>query len=229
MRKIINNMIFFNKTIDNTFLESVKNICNPISMIRDDRFVANILAVEYILDNNLNGDIVEIGVWKGGSIASMLLTLLKNNNVSKKIHLYDTFSGMTPHTEKDFDLKGRTASDLINSDPFWLCVAELDEVKNNISKIGYPEDLIFYHKGDICKTNFIPDKICFLRLDTDWYESTKCELEKFYDSVVSGGVIMIDDYGHWQGCRKAVDEFLSDNPNIEIVKIDYTGIYFTKP
>jgi hypothetical protein len=222
-------MQFFNRIVDNNFFNLVKNTCNPISMIRDHRFAANILAVEHVLENNLDGDIVEVGVWKGGSVVSMLMTLIKNNNTSKKIHLYDTFEGMTPHTEKDFDLQGRAAGHLINSDPFWLCVSPLEEVKNNISKTRYPEDLISYHKGDICKANFIPSKISFLRLDTDWYESTKCELEKFYDSVVSGGIIMLDDYGHWQGCKKAVDEFLLDKPNIKIIKIDYTGVYFIKP
>jgi len=198
-------------------------------MIRDKRFVANILAVEYVLDNNLDGDIVEVGVWKGGSVVSMLMTLIKNNNTSKRVHLYDTFEGMTPHTNDDFDLSGRTADNLIKSDPFWLCISPLDEVKANIAKTSYPENLISYHKGDICKANFIPNKISFLRLDTDWYESTKCELEKFYNSVVSGGVIMIDDYGHWRGCKKAVDEFLLDKPNIKLVQIDYTGVYFIKP
>jgi hypothetical protein len=222
-------MQYFNRIVDNNFFNLVKKTCNPISMIRDHRFAANILAVEHVLENNLDGDIVEVGVWKGGSVVSMLMTLIKNNNTSKKIHLYDTFEGMTPHTEKDFDLQGRAAGHLINSDPFWLCISPLEEVKNNISKTGYPEDLISYHKGDICKANFIPNKISFLRLDTDWYESTKCELEKFYDNVVSGGIIMLDDYGHWQGCKKAVDEFLLDKPNIKIIKIDYTGVYFIKP
>lgn len=222
-------MNFFNKEVNADFFKSVKNTCDPISMIRDDRFAANILAVEHVLENNIDGDIVEVGVWKGGSVVSMLMTLIKNNNKSKKIHLYDTFEGMTPHTEKDFDFEGKTADNLIKNDPFWLCISSLDEVKNNISKTGYPENLISYHKGDICKANFIPNKISFLRLDTDWYESTKCELEKFYDNVVSGGIIMVDDYGHWQGCKKAVDEFLSNKPNIQVVKIDYTGIYFIKP
>jgi O-methyltransferase len=222
-------MQFFNRSVEINFFNLVKNTCNPISMIRDHRFAANILAVEHVLENNLDGDIVEVGVWKGGSVVSMLMTLIKNNNTSKKIHLYDTFEGMTPHTEKDFDLQGRAAGHLINSNPFWLCISPLEEVKNNISKTGYPEDLISYHKGDICKANFIPNKISFLRLDTDWYESTKCELEKFYDNVVSGGIIMLDDYGHWQGCKKAVDEFLLDKPNIKIIKIDYTGVYFIKP
>jgi len=94
--------------------------------------------------------------------------------------------------------------------------------------------LINYHKGDICKTEFIPDAISVLRLDTDWYESTKFELDHFYDKVSSGGLIIIDDYGWWKGCKKAVDEFLdSRNANqdkkINIQPIDMEGVYIVKP
>ena len=224
---------FFNKDPNadfKSFIECVKGKCNPFSMIRDDRFVANAQAIEYILDKNIQGDIVEVGVWKGGSIISMLMTLQKNNSLNRNVHLYDTFSGMTPHTDKDFDQDNRTAESLISSDPFWLCISSLDEVKNNIKvSSDYPEDLIKYHVGDICKNEYIPEKIAFLRLDTDWYESTKCELEMFYNSVASGGVIMLDDYGHWQGCKRAVDEFLKDKPDIKIINIDYTGVFFLKP
>jgi len=233
MHKIINMNNFFNKQPDDefkNFIEYVKEKCNPLSMIRDDRFVANAQAIEYILDQNIQGDIVEVGVWKGGSIISMLMTLQKNNALNRNVHLYDTFSGMTPHTDKDFDKDNRTADSLINSNPFWLCISSLDEVKNNIKiSSDYPEDLIKYHVGDICKNEYVPEKIAFLRLDTDWYESTKCELEMFYNSVASGGVIMLDDYGHWQGCRRAVDEFLKDKPDIKIINIDYTGVFFIKP
>jgi O-methyltransferase len=111
----------------------------------------------------------------------------------------------------------------------YLCKCDLDSVIHNInSNTEYPKDLIKYHVGDILKTKFIPDKISLLRLDTDWYESTKFELDNFYDKVSIGGIVIIDDYGHWSGCKKAVDEFLLIHPEIEIEKIDYTGIKFIK-
>ncbi len=166
---------------------------------------------------------------------AMLLALEKNNCLDRTIHLYDTFEGMTPCTDADKDYKGRDAKDLIKQDSFWSCISGLEEVRRNISQNSkYPSDLIKYHKGDICKTEFIPDTISVLRLDTDWYESTKFELDYFYDKVSSGGIIIIDDYGWWKGCKKAVDEFLdSRNANqdkkINIQPIDMEGVYIVKP
>jgi O-methyltransferase len=70
----------------------------------------------------------------------------------------------------------------------------------------------------------LPDQIALLRLDTDWYESTKVSLEQLYPRLVPGGVLIIDDYGHWQGCRKAVDDyFYKTDQKILLQRIDYTG------
>ena len=97
---------------------------------------------------------------------------------------------------------------------------------------GYPSELIKFVKGKVEETLSIykPEKIALLRLDTDWYESTKTELEELYDNVVSKGVIIIDDYGHWEGCRKAVDEFIKKrNLCVLLNRIDYTGRLIVKP
>lgn len=109
------------------------------------------------------------------------------------------------------------------------CISHLDEVKTNIeNNIHIPKNNIHYIVGDITKTQTFPDKIAILRLDTDFYESTSFELAHFYEKVSSGGYIIIDDYGHWKGCRKAVDEFLIKHPEIKLHIIDYTGVYFIK-
>jgi hypothetical protein len=72
--------------------------------------------------------------------------------------------------------------------------------------------------------------IALLRLDGDWYDSTRCCLEILYESVVSGGVVIIDDYGHWKGCKTAVDEFLHKKDiDVKLQQIDYTGRFFQKP
>jgi len=198
-----------------------------LTLLQYERIDCNINSIDYILDNNIEGDIVEIGVFKGGSILSMMLRLEEKNVLNRIIHLYDTFEGMTQSTEFDIDLNNVKANTAID---MYLCKCDLETVKNNIkNNSNYPSNLIYYHVGDILKTNFIPEKISLLRLDTDWYESTKFELDYFYDKVTSGGVIIIDDYGHWQGCKKAVDEFLEKHPEIKIEKIDYTGIKFLKP
>jgi hypothetical protein len=216
-------------------ISTIADTSSKFSLLSRERLLFNIAAIDCVCQKNIRGDVVEIGVWKGGSMLAMLLALEKNNCLDRTVHLYDTFEGMTPSTDADKDFKGRDANDLIKEDSFWSCISGLEEVQRNISQNSkYPSDLIKYHKGDICKTEFIPDAISVLRLDTDWYESTKFELDHFYDKVSSGGIIIIDDYGWWKGCKKAVDEFLdSRNANqdkkINIQPIDMEGVYIVKP
>lgn len=106
------------------------------------------------------------------------------------------------------------------------------ETTGNILSTGYPKEKINFVKGLVEET--IPqtqiNKIAILRLDTDWYSSTKFELEHLYPKLVKGGVLIIDDYGHWEGCKKAVDEYFTNN-NIPIfmMRIDYTGRLIIKP
>ncbi len=75
----------------------------------------------------------------------------------------------------------------------------------------------------------VPEKISILRLDTDWYESTKHELNNLFPRLVSGGILIIDDYGHFQGSKKAVDEYFEENKiSSFLFRIDYTGRLFVK-
>jgi hypothetical protein len=205
---------------------NIFNKVKDLTLLQIERVIANIESVDHVINNNIDGDIVEIGVYKGGSVLSILLRLEEKNILDKTIHLYDTFEGMTESSELDIDLNNVKAKDAME---YYLCKCDLDSVMNNInSNTHYPKNLIKYHVGDIVKTNFIPNKISILRLDTDWYESTKFELDNFFDKVSIGGIVIIDDYGHWNGCKKAVDEFLLFHPEIQIEKIDYTGIKFIK-
>jgi O-methyltransferase len=91
------------------------------------------------------------------------------------------------------------------------CYCPLDFVKERLNKTGYDQDKLHYIVGDVMETlqikENIPDKIAILRLDTDWYESSKFELETLYNNVVTGGVIIFDDYYHWDGQRRATDDF----------------------
>ena len=84
-------------------------------------------------------------------------------------------------------------------------------------------------KVEVCFQENIPKKIALLRLDTDWYQSTKIELEVLWDRLEPGAPCIIDDYGHWNGCRKAVNEFFEKlQKNYKAEKIDYTGIRIFK-
>lgn len=220
MLRHIRNILF------HTIMINIFNKIKDLTLLQLERVIANIESVDHIINNNINGDIVEIGVYKGGSILSMILRLEEKNILDRVFHLYDTFEGMTESSEFDVDLYNAKAKDSMAQ---YLCKCDLNSVINNInSNTEYPKDLIKYHVGDILETKFIPDKIAILRLDTDWYESTKFELDNFFDKVSIGGIVIVDDYGHWSGCKKAVDEFLLCHPEIQIEKIDYTGIKFIK-
>lgn len=227
-------------SVNNDFSIFENNVISKVkdfTMTSPERIVSLIRAIEYININNIQGDIVECGVWKGGSIGACLLTLIKLNRSDNKIWLYDTFEGMNEPTSFDLDINGHLASERMKNEDVensWLWAkAELDVVEENINSYGYPKENINYIKGAVEKTlltNQIPDKIALLRLDTDWYESTKVELEILYSRLVSGGVLIIDDYGHWGGCRKAVDEFFGKMDFIPFFnRIDYTGRIIIKP
>lgn len=203
----------------------------PYTLTSSERVFSLCNAVQYIQEKNIEGDIVECGVWKGGSMMAVAQTLINSGDTSRNLYLFDTFEGMTPPTEKDVDIGGITAerlmeqSDRMQDDSVW-CRATLEIVKAAVNSIGYPSEKIHFVKGLVEQTipQFSPGKIALLRLDTDWYESTKHELEHLFPRLVKGGVLIIDDYGHWQGARKAVDEYLEKN-NVKILlnRIDYTG------
>ena len=187
-------------------------------------------SLEYIRINKIPGDIVECGVWKGGNIKGIIDYLHYHDIQDKKVWLYDTFEGMTAPEDIDVDLNDLKASILLNEvkQPLYdiHCICSYEEATTNILGTGYPKNNLKFIKGDV--SNTLPkvelEKIAILHLDTDWYASTKIELEYLYPKLVKGGVLIIDDYGHWKGCRQAVDEFFAiHEPNVDMVEIDYTA------
>lgn len=206
----------------------------PFTMTSPERVLALCDAVQYVQENNIVGDIVECGVWKGGSMAAVCQTLNALGTTNRTLWMYDTFDGMSEPTESDVDLHGHAAaemlaeSDMANAESresIW-CRCSLENVKATLRETGYPESQMRFIKGKVEDTlpNQSPERISILRLDTDWYESTRCELEILFPKLVPGGVLIIDDYGHWQGCRKAVDEhFAANNIRMFLHRVDYTG------
>ena len=203
-----------------------------LSMTSIERQVSLIRAIDYIVKSHIEGDIVECGVWKGGSMMLIAKRLLQLNENKRNLFLFDTFEGMSePNVEDVNSVDNKTAQELLakenkfDGNNVW-CYSSLDEVKSNLKKTNYPEEKLFYFKGKVEETLPEPSigKIALLRLDTDWYESTRHELEVLYDKVVEGGVLIIDDYGHWSGSKKAVDEFIEKRKlSIFLNRIDYTG------
>jgi len=207
------------------------NVVKPYTSTSLERLNALIDAVSYVAANKIDGAMVECGVWKGGSAMAMMLTLKKIGDENKEFYLYDTFSGMSAPSSFDVAFDGENAGQTFSKlktseDASDWCASSLEEVKQNMFSIGYKKDKIHFIEGKVENTipETMPQKIALLRLDTDWYESTKHELIHLFPLLQPNGVLIIDDYGHWKGARKAVDEYIADN-NICILlnRIDYTG------
>ncbi|MFC9175377.1 TylF/MycF/NovP-related O-methyltransferase [Streptomyces sp. NPDC057107] len=185
----------------------------PYSMTSPERLNAFILATRYIARHDIPGSIVECGVWRGGSMQACARTLLSAGETERELYLFDTYEGMTPPTAEDLRRDGRPAQELLDAQgkdrPIWA-VASLEDVQAGFENVPYPKERVHYVQGRVEDTvpEQAPEQIAILRLDTDWYASTKHELEHLYSRLVSGGVLLIDDYGYWQGSRQAVDEFL---------------------
>jgi len=228
--KVNNNIYPIDYSID--FIEEYQSI-EPYTMTSLERVYALKTAVQYLVNNNIRGSYVECGVWKGGSCMMIANTLMQLNALSEEIWLYDTFSGMTNPTNEDIEietnLKGMELLDNINksTDKFNMwAYAPKDIVIKNMESTGFPTDKIKYIQGKVEETliQHRPSKIALLRLDTDWYESTKKELEDLYPLLVNGGVLIIDDYGHFEGAKKAVDEYFKKINQYPLMhRIDYSG------
>lgn len=218
--------------INKNFIEEYKMI-EAYTATSIERVYALKNAITYIIKNNIKGDFVECGVWKGGSCMLMAKTLVNEEEKERKIWMYDTFDGMTEPTEDDSEIETNiSGSDLLkntpkNTDKFNMwAYAPLEMVKKNMKKTMFPKERIHFIEGKVEDTlsKTKPQNIALLRLDTDWYESTKCELEQLYPLLSIGGVLIIDDYGHFSGAKKAVDEYFSKtNVKPLMNRIDYTG------
>jgi len=221
----------------NDFSENdIQNIesVSSFTMTGPLRIKALLQSVEYIVNNNISGDIVECGVWKGGSIMLIAKKLLELGDIERNIYLYDTFEGMSEPIDIDISHDNLSASELLVSaeakkkegNNVW-CYSSLEEVKNNIISTGYNPKKLHFIKGKVEETlsKHLPaNKLALLRLDTDWYESTKSELNYLYPLLVNKGILIIDDYGQWLGQQKAVDEYISmNNLNLFLNRIDFSS------
>ena len=187
-------------------------------------------AIHYVVRTGIEGDVVECGVWHGGSAMLAALALAQAGDTGRAIWLYDTFEGMPPPSELDVDPFGAAAHDVLRArerlpeaDPHnpWA-YATLADVKANMAQTGYPR--VHYVEGKVEETipAHAPERISLLRLDTDWYESTLHELEHLYPRLAPGGVLILDDYGWWSGARRAVDEYFVHVPML-LVRIGIHG------
>ncbi len=211
------------------FVELWKRIEN-YTMTSMERGYALYQAVRYLSSRGIPGAFIECGVWKGGSCMLACLTSLDEGRTDRDFYLYDTFTGMTEPTEHDrVAFSGRHVTERWE-DNFASWEVPRDAVEKNLESTGYPKKRLRFVVGKVEETleHTVPEKIALLRLDTDWYESTARELEILYPRLVPGGVLIIDDYGHFTGARKAVDEYFSQG-DILLSRVDYTGRMGIKP
>jgi len=196
----------------------------PFTLTPEDRVAALIGAVDYLVDRQVPGAFVECGLWKGGSLMTCALRLLARGTTDREIVGFDTFEGGTDPTAEDVDYMGVTHQPQ-GPDALLPVGAGLEDVRARLHSTGYPSERIRLEKGDVLKTvpAGAPEQIALLRLDTDWYESTRHELEQLYPRLAPGGVLLIDDYGHYQGARKATDEYFAGGERIFLQRIDYTA------
>jgi hypothetical protein len=214
--------------IDTAFMPIIDR-CASATMTTGERLYGLYKAVEYLSAARVAGDFVECGVWRGGSMMCAALTLLRAGDTGRRLYLYDTFEGMPPADLVDVDADGRSATDRLaaerrSEDRSIWAYAPLEAVGRNMASTGYPPDRITYVPGLVEETipDTMPEVIALLRLDTDWYASTRHELQHLVPRLARGGVIIIDDYGHWEGVRQAVDEyFAASDVKVLLNRIDY--------
>ena len=182
-----------------------------------------IKSLHYINKNKLVGDIVECGIWRGGNL--FLSKKIQDNyyhSIKREFYGFDTFEGMPEPSAYDGLKINKIYQGFKKKNEPWIKVS-LEEVKNFTKKLFLNLDGFNFIKGKVEDTlkdkNNLPEKITILRLDTDLYESTKIELEILYPLLVERGVLIIDDYGDFEGCRKAVDEYFFDK-NVLMISID---------
>lgn len=197
--------------------QEIATIADAYSMTGPVRIMGTVRAVRET--EHLAGDIVECGVWRGGNIIAAMLAAQR----PRRFWLFDTFEGMTEPGEHDWR-RGRHATEAAayrKAGASGWCRSELPEVKANVERYRRADQEVRYIQGPVEHTLLgqdLPDRIVVLRLDTDFYDSTRAELEVLWPRVVPGGILIVDDYGSWDGCRRACDEYFGADAIWEMIK-----------
>ena len=205
----------------------------PYTMTGEPRLRALVHAVRDIVRRDVPGAFAECGVWRGGSVLAMILTLQQLGREDRDIHLYDTFEGMTEPTAHDVSEHDPPALETwsearargVKAWPELFEDFDEERVRETVLGSGYPPERVHFVRGPVEATlpEHAPGSLALLRLDTDWYESTRHELEHLYPRLSEGGVLIVDDYGHWEGARRAVDEYFAQHPpRPRLDAVDYT-------
>lgn len=213
---------------------------SPFTMTGIERVQALVNAVRYVVQARVEGAIVECGVWKGGSMMAVARTLLEVGESHRELWLFDTFTGLTEPSDLDSSAGGLTAKSYINQAgnlagahrESHLCIANVETVRVNLEATGYPPSHLHFVVGDVLETLPVEElvRIALLRLDTDWYESTRHELDHLFSKMTPGGVLICDDYNFWMGHRKAIDDYFSElGESLLMCRIDSSAVLAVVP
>lgn len=207
------------------------------TMTPPQRIVALRDAVAYLEGAGVQGAFVECGVWRGGSMMVAANELIRLGCTERDLWLYDTFTGMTAPTDFDQTVHGRTAKTWLaaenanlESGASGVIGVPLSVVRDNVLSTGYPARRFHFVEGPVEQTleKERPEQVALLRLDTDFYESTLAELVHLYPLLRPGGVLILDDYGYWEGAKRAVDEYF-DGESLLLHRVDETARLLVKP
>lgn len=226
---------------DEAMIQQATSLIEGYTMLPHTRLVSLADQISYCNTTGVEGAFVECGVWKGGAVALMAYVSKLTGGQNRSFHLFDAFQDIcAPNPEID----GPTA--LKQTGKFAVYKegepqpmtgfydqfgghGTIDACREVIGKTGFPEHHIHFHKGWFQDTVFDAAKtigpIALLRLDGDWYESTKVCLEAFYDKVTPGGFVIFDDYLAYDSCKKAVDEFF-DKRGVKPFLIRYDAVCY---
>ncbi|WP_434416116.1 TylF/MycF/NovP-related O-methyltransferase [Nannocystis pusilla] len=215
---------------------AIHDRARPYTMTSTERMYALYQAVRHVHRAGIGGAFVECGVWKGGSAMVAALTFQELGDRERDLFLYDTYEGMSEPTARDISFKDQAPlgqwDKIKGTDHKVFCANSLADATASLGSTGYPREHVHFVMGKVEDTipNTLPHAIAILRLDTDWYESTRHELVHLYPRLARGGVLIVDDYGHWRGAREAVDGYFAEHGGAPLLhRIDYTGRIAVKP
>ncbi len=218
-----NGKVFSFNDIDDPLFKKLLPLCAPNCMATRFGAFETLYSmynnIRYLIQNNIPGDIVECGVWKGGLMQLAGLTMLALGDTTRKLYLYDTFEGMPEPGEFDKDWNDNSPHnkwDSMKWDDKNLKGSKFgfggskEEIQKLMESTKYPIEKLILVKGLVEETipENIPSQISCLRLDTDWFSSTAHELEHLFPLLTVGGILIVDDYGYYKGARKATDEYI---------------------
>ncbi len=210
------------KAISNELMCGVETNADMLTMIGYKRLSNIEDLIKDIVLNNIEGDVIETGVWRGGACIFMR-KLLNELGSDKMVCVADSFEGLPKPDEKYIHDKGDTHYNVP------MLRVSLEEVMASFEKYGLIEKIVFlkgWFKDTLPK---LTNKFSLIRLDGDMYESTIDALNNLYPKLVEGGYCIIDDYGVVPGCNYAVNDYRKQhNIESEIINIDGCGIYWKK-